>query len=53
MTLPLILGILDKLLALALMAMESMTPEQRTAFWDRHEARIAFFTGLAERFKGE
>ncbi len=48
-----ILGIIDKSLELALLFARDLTPEARAGFLERHEARMVFFTSLAERFKGE
>ena len=45
----LILGIIDKALAIALEISESMPPESKAAFWERHEKNMAFWQGLFDR----
>jgi hypothetical protein len=51
-TLNLVLGIITSLLKLAEQAAEKMTPDQFQAMWERHEKRMEFWEGLAEKFKG-
>lgn len=50
-TLTLVLSIIASLLKIAERSMETMTPEQLAPFLARHEARMAFWEGLAQRFK--
>jgi hypothetical protein len=46
-----ILRIIELTLELAVELVKSLPPEQRAAFAERHEARMAFFQRLAERFE--
>jgi len=48
-----IVEIIRLTLEIALVMAKDMTPEQRAAFWERHEQRMAFWQRLAERFQGE
>ena len=45
----LILGIIDKALAIALEISESMPEESKAAFWERHEKNMAFWQNLFDR----
>jgi hypothetical protein len=49
MTTVAILEIIRLLLELAVLAVKDMPPESRAAFWERHEARMAFWDGLAKK----
>lgn len=49
----LVLSIIDSLLKLAVISAAKMTPEQLAPFLERHEAAMAFWQGLAERFREE
>ena len=53
LTTTLILGIIDKLLGLLVIAAQKSTPEQFQALLERHERRMDLFEGLLDRFKGE
>lgn len=46
-----ILEIIRLSLALALEAVQNMTPEQKAAFLDRHERRMAFWDQLLDKVK--
>lgn len=46
-----VLRIIELSLAIVLEAMQGMTPEQKSAAWERHEARLAFWSGLIEKVK--
>lgn len=50
MTLDLVLGIMKSELDIVLLMVQAMTPEQRQALWDRHEARQARWDRLVDRF---
>ena len=41
--------IIELTLEIALEAIKGMTPEQKVAFWERHEARMAFWQKLMDR----
>lgn len=45
----LILGIIDKSLAIALEIAKSMPEASRVAFWERHDKNMAFWQGLFDR----
>lgn len=45
----LILGIIDKALAIALEIAESMPESSKAAFWERHEKNMAFWQALFDR----
>ena len=49
----LILGIIDKVLAIALETQRGMPEESKRAFWERHDKAMAFWQGLFERAAGE
>jgi hypothetical protein len=50
-TLNLVLSIIASLLKIAEKSVQSMTPAQLAPFLERHEQRMAFWEGLAARFK--
>jgi hypothetical protein len=47
-----LLSIIDKLLTLAVMALDKASPDQVQALLERHERRLAFFEGLLEKVRG-
>lgn len=49
----LILGIIDKSLALALEIQRGMPEESKRAFWERHDKAMAFWQDLFERMSGQ
>lgn len=49
MTLEAVLSIIQLNLQLLVAATEKMTPEQFQALWARHEARLDFWEGLAQK----
>lgn len=51
MTAAMILDIIRLSLQLAVATVESMTPEQRTAFLERHEQRMQFWDKLLDKVK--
>lgn len=48
-----VLGIIDKILALALEAAQNMPEAEKAAFWKRHEDRLVFWQGIFDRFQKE
>ena len=44
-----VLRIIELLLELAVEAVKGMTPDQKAAFWERHERRMEFWQGVLER----
>lgn len=50
-SLNLILSIIASLLKIAEKTVETMTPEQLAPFLERHEKRMAFWEGLAQKFR--
>jgi hypothetical protein len=51
MAFELILSIIDQTLKLANTVVESMTPDQKQAFLARHEQRMEWLQGVAEKLK--
>ena len=52
-TLNLVLSIIASSLKIAEKTVELLTPEQVANFLERHEARMAFWERLADRFKDD
>ena len=53
MTVAAIVEIIRLSLELAVLMVKDLTPEQRTAFWTRHEDRMEFWAKFAERLSGQ
>ena len=51
MTLELVLSIIDQSLKLANTVVASMTPEQRLAFWTRHDTRMARWEAFVDQLR--